>query len=156
MQGNPNPGIDPVALVVEKKSDEQFHGELLTSFVKRTGKAIDQSSELVASAMDARAAMDTMCDTFKETWINFQDTTDARLRELRITRMAMDTEMRQLMASCREVRAFFLDKDYAVEVARLKDFVETCERLQKLKDSGFLDTVADTMIRLADTQNKSS
>jgi hypothetical protein len=30
---------------------------------------------------------------------------------------------------------------------RLREFVELCERLQKLKESGFLDAVADTMIK---------
>ena len=39
--------------------------------------------------------------------------------------------------------------DYKEEVARLKDFVDLCERLQKLKESGFLDSVADTMLGLA-------
>jgi hypothetical protein len=53
------------------------------------------------------------------------------------------------MANLREVRAFFLDKDYATELARLREFVEVCERLKLLKDCGFLDTVADTMLRLA-------
>jgi len=146
------PGVNPDALVIEEKSGDQLNHEISKEFVKRTSKTLDQSGELVEKAMDARAAMDVMCETWKASWMDFQETSDARLKELRMTRIAMDSEMRQLMASLREVRAFFLDKDYATEIARLKDFVETCERLQKLKDSGFLDSVADTMLRLAERQ----
>lgn len=146
------PGVNPDALVIEEKSGDQINHEIAGEFVKRTNKTINQSGELVEKAMDARAAMDVMCETWKASWMDFQETSDARLKELRMTRIAMDSEMRQLMASLREVRTFFLDKDYGTEIARLKEFVETCERLQKLKDSGFLDSVADTMLRLAERQ----
>jgi hypothetical protein len=49
----------------------------------------------------------------------------------------------------KDVRQFFLGPDYEREQKRLVEFVDLCERLKRLKDSGFLDTVADTMIRLA-------
>jgi hypothetical protein len=52
------------------------------------------------------------------------------------------------MAALKDVRQFFLNENHETEVARLKEFVELCERLQKLKASGFLDTVADTMLKL--------
>jgi len=152
MPGNRHP-MQGEEIVYEKKTDEQFNAELSTQMIKRSAKAIDVSSELMDKALDARAAMDVMCAQWKVGWLDFQDTCDSRLKELRMTRMALDTEMRQLMASCREVRAFFLDKDYEQERARLKEFVDVCERLQRLKESGFLDSVADTMLKLADTSS---
>ena len=141
---------DPNAEIITKKSNDQVRRELHSSFEKRTVDALNESDKLVAHALDARAAMDVMADSWKASWLDFQDTTDERLRQIRMFRMAMDTETRLLMSGLREVRAFFLDKDYAVEIARLKEFVETCERLQNLKQSGFLDVVADTMLRLSD------
>jgi hypothetical protein len=53
------------------------------------------------------------------------------------------------MAALKEVRAFFIDKDYELERARLAEFISLCERLRALKESGFLDTVAETMLNLA-------
>ena len=35
------------------------------------------------------------------------------------------------------------------EIARLKEFVDLCERLQRLKRDGVLDALANTMIKLA-------
>lgn len=132
------------------KSPEEFNAEMARTFVARADKSIGSTSDLLDKAMDARAAMDVMCEQWKKSWFDFIDSSNERLREIRTHRMAMDTETRQLMASLREVRSFFLEKDYQMEIERLRDFVSVCERLQKLKESGFLDTVADTMLKLAD------
>ncbi len=134
---------------VTRRTDEEMAVKLASEFTKRTASALNSSTELVDKAMDARSAMDLMSESWKVSWIEFQNTSDERLKELRMTRMAMDSEMRQLMAGLREVRAFFLDKDYSTEIERLKDFVCVCERLKALKDSGFLDTISETMLRLA-------
>lgn len=124
-----------------------------TAIVKKltsmAGKEVAEAEDLLTRANDARVAMDVMANSFKTSWIEFAQSGDERLKELRMLRLANEGEIRQLMASFREVRQFFLDKDYATEIARLKDFVDTCERLQKLKESGFLDSVADTMLKLS-------
>ena len=79
----------------------------------------------------------------------FRVDTKRYLEDIRSTRYAMVTEAAQMIGPLKEVRQFFLGGDYKEEVARLKDFVDLCERLQKLKESGFLDSVADTMLGLA-------
>jgi hypothetical protein len=71
------------------------------------------------------------------------------LEDIRNTRFAMVTETSQMTGALKEVRQFFIGSDYKEEITRLKEFVELCERLNALKESGFLDNVADTMIRLA-------
>ena len=144
-----NPGQNPTAEIVIEKPNDQLNHEIATEFVKRSEKAVDSTTQLMQRTMDARAAMDVLCETWKADWLDFQNTSDSRLKEMRMTRMAMDSEMRQIMAGCREIRNFFLDKDYSVERERLKEFVDICERLQRLKESGFLDAVSDTMLRLA-------
>lgn len=116
---------------------------------KQIGVTMDKTEELVDRATDARAAMAVLTESFSKDWGDFIETADARLKDLRMARMAIDTEMRQIMSALREVRGFFVDKDYETERTRLKEFVEICERLKLLKESGFLDTVADTMLRLA-------
>lgn len=135
--------------ITTQKPNEQLNAEIASEFVKRSGTALDKTSVLLEKAMDACAAMDAMCDYWKESWVDFQDTSDKRLTDFRMFRMAMDTEIRQLMAGIRDVRQFFLDKDYEKERDRLKEFVELCERLKALKESGFLDTVAETMLTLS-------
>jgi hypothetical protein len=121
----------------------------LLQFCELTCNNLMEANKLTESAMDARAAMDVMCDQWKTSWLNLKGETEQALKDLRLQRMAMDSETRQLMAQLKEVRTFFLDSDYEKERARLKEFIELCERLKALKESGFLDTVADTMLNLS-------
>jgi len=144
------PGVSPEAVRIDtEKSNDQFNAEILSATNRQTVKTIEKTNELIDRSRDARAAMEDLCTSFKAEWLEFQKTADDRLKEIRMLRMSLETETRQLMASFREVRQFFLDKDHASETARLKEFVEVCERLQALKSSGFLDSVAETMLNLA-------
>lgn len=150
-QATSKPGdhLMPNGEVLHVKSRDEQTRELVDAVIKRSVKAVDQTTELLDKALDARAALDMLANQWKTQWLDFQDTCNSRLTELRQTRFAMDSEMRQILTMMRDMRKFFLEDDYAVERARLKDFMETCERLKALKDSGFLDTVADTMLNLA-------
>ncbi len=132
----------------EIKHDDVFNAEIAQNAINRTGRTISNLDTLVDKAMDARAALDVMCDRWKVSWMDFIDESESRLKWLRETRYAFDSETRQLMAGLRDVRQFFLDEKHDTEVARLREFVDLCERLQRLKASGFLDTVADTILKL--------
>ena len=70
------------------------------------------------------------------------------LPKIRSARMAMTEEVSHLLISLADVRKFFLSPEHTEETKRLGEFVTICERLKALKESGFLDTVADTMLRL--------
>jgi hypothetical protein len=74
--------------------------------------------------------------------------TDA-VQKVRSSRMCIVSDASSAVNALRDIRQFFLGPDYEREQKRLAEFVDLCERLKRLKDSGFLDTVADTMIRLA-------
>ena len=67
----------------------------------------------------------------------------------RAMRMTTTTEVAAMVKPLEELRKFFLGEDHQKEVDRLREFVDLCERLEKLKQSGFLDTVADTMLKLS-------
>jgi len=150
MSSDPGPWVKNLeGVVAVPKSDDQFNSEIATHAIKKTRSSIDSANELLEKALDARAALDVMCSQWLPSWVDFMQTSDQRLKDLRMTRVAFDTEQRLLMASLKEVRAFFLDKDYETERNRLKEFVDICERLKALKESGFLDTVADTMLKLS-------
>ena len=69
---------------------------------------------------------------------------------VRDLRMTVNREVSQALSSFKDIRAFFLGPDHETQTARLKEFVDLCERLQVLKDSGFLDSVADTILKLDD------
>jgi len=103
----------------------------------------------VKAAEDARRIIAELLEGIGGEMEKFRADTKRYLEDIRMTRFAIVTETSQMTGPLKEVRQFFLGADYKEEITRLKDFVELCERLQKLKESGFLDSVADTMLGLA-------
>lgn len=110
--------------------------------MERVGDIVRKQGELAAQI--GRSVQDT---------INAADSLDKALKstsaDLMMQRMSVVSECAKCVNALRDVRQFFFGPDYDKEQKRLAEFVELCERLKALKDSGFLDTVADTMIRLA-------
>jgi len=113
---------------------------------------VSNQEELVARITDARRALDIAASTIKEVWPKCRDESDAALKDLRMLRMALDGEVGLILRQLKDVRQFFLGADHEVEMVRLKDFVDTAERLQALHKSGFLDNVADVMLKLAEAK----
>lgn len=103
----------------------------------------------VKAAEDARQIIQELIQGIGGEMEKFRADNKRYLEDIRNTRFAMITETSQMTGALKEVRQFFLGGDYKEEIARLKEFVDLCERLQSLKRSGFLDNVADTMLRLA-------
>jgi hypothetical protein len=71
------------------------------------------------------------------------------IENMRSMRMTTTTEVAAMIKPLEELRKFFLGDDHTKEVQQLREFVDLCERLERLKKSGFLDTVADTMLKLS-------
>lgn len=68
--------------------------------------------------------------------------------DVRAFRMTTVADLTTSLIAFKDLRQFFLSEKHEEEMRRLKEFVELCERLKALKDSGFLDVVADTMLKL--------
>lgn len=132
-----------------RKKQKDIDTELVSLSANRFAKNVENTEALVKRANDATDAIEYICTHFKKEWLDFDDFITNALTKSRATKVAFEIENRQLLASLRDVREFFLDDKHAVEVAKLKEFVELCERLQKLKASGFLDVVADTILKLS-------
>lgn len=116
--------------------------------IKRTSANIGEQVSFVEQVQDAKLALELAVSTFRKETIDFLDEMSKHLVAIRQTRMAIGIETKQLLSQCDDVRQFFLSPEHEVETARLKEFVDLCERLKLLKESGFLDTVADTILKL--------
>lgn len=109
----------------------------------------DKAIPILERAKDSRASVNELLDGLGHDMTAFEDGCKKFLEDIRQTRMAVVAETSQMSKSLREVRQFFLGGDYQNEIARLREFVDLCERLQALKKDGTLDALADTMIKLA-------
>jgi len=102
----------------------------------------------VHAAEDARRIVGELVRNLGADVEGFKVKTKLWLEEIRQTRFAVVRETAEMTAGLKDVRQFFLGSDYKDQIARLREFVDLCERLDVLKKSGFLDQVADTMLRL--------
>jgi hypothetical protein len=106
------------------------------------------SDQLIERAHEAIEAIQFLGAEVVGPWAECQERLKTAIHDVREHRIALGSETRQLLAALRDVRIFFLDADYEKQIGRLKEFVDLCERLKVLKESGFLDTIADTMLKL--------
>lgn len=72
-----------------------------------------------------------------------------QVTKMREARMAVVGEMHQSLNMLQDVRKFFIDSSYEMEMERLERFVAVCREIKKLKDEGTLEAICDAAIRLA-------
>lgn len=63
-------------------------------------------------------------------------------------RMALGSEMAQIAGMVKDLRLLVSEKSARDEIVELEKFIALAERLRALKESGFLDAIADTILRL--------
>jgi len=104
--------------------------------------------ELVRKAKELVDTIEYLSTQLRQPYIDTKEELKAIIATLREDRIALGSETRLLLQSLKEVRQFFLDESYTEQVTRLRDFIDLCERLKTLKENGFLDAVADTILKL--------
>jgi len=106
-------------------------------------------SDLIEKTQEAKATLDQVVEGMGHNLEHLRPLKKEMVEELRGLRMTTTTEVAAMLKPLEDLRKFFLGADHDKEIARLREFVDLCERLEKLKTSGFLDTVADTMLKLS-------
>jgi hypothetical protein len=109
-------------------------------------KSVAESASVVSQAL---GVLEASKEQFQGLVKDFAGMQRKYVEDLRLMRMSSVKELSETRRELADIRRFFLDQEHAVEVARLKEFVDVCERLHKLKESGFLDTIADTILKLS-------
>jgi len=102
----------------------------------------------VRAAEDARKIMDELLDGIGAKMERFKSDAKLYINDIRQIRFAVVSEVGKISSELGDVRNFLMGPDHDEQVKRLTEFVNLCERLQALKDNGFLDRVTDTMLRL--------
>jgi hypothetical protein len=71
------------------------------------------------------------------------------IHKVRASRMTVTTELKQSLNIMKDVRKFFLESDFKIEMERLERFVELGERLKAMIDDGTMDAITDIVLKLA-------
>lgn len=133
----------------EETSDAEMHMEITRGIGKYGAKDVEAAESLVERAKEATAAMEYIANHFQKSWQESSAVLATAIGELRGKRFAIESETKQILSAFADVRKFFLDDCHETEVRRLAEFVGLCERLKALKESGFIDRIADTMLTLS-------
>ena len=131
------------------ESDAEFAVTMQQELQRRLDKLHNQAISLAERAAESRDFLDWHTDHVKKAWLDWMDESNKVLESIRQTRVAISFESRQLLTDCGDVRKFFLSDDHEKEIAKLREFIELCERLRSLKNDGTLDKIADTILKLA-------
>lgn len=123
--------------------------DLYRNIVQAIEKMPKQTGGMVEQAREAREVVAELLHGLGGAVEDFKATSKAHLEVIRQTRFSVVKEAADMTKSLSDLRKFFLDSEHDKEIAKLKDFIHVCEQLKALKDSGFLDTVADTILKLA-------
>lgn len=123
--------------------------DIAVKVLERINKHPQQLTPLARAATDASNVLNESMAGLGGVLEDFQSKSKIMLEDIRQTRFSMVNEVNHMNKEIKELRQFFLGSDYKEEISRLKEFVELCERLEKLKKSGMLDAIGDTMIRLS-------
>ena len=119
-------------------------------------KMIDEANKLperfeqhVEYIRMARASLDIATDMFRRDMIEFCDELPKNTEKIRQWRMMVEREKDLSLKALKDLRQFFLDKDYETEMQRLSEFVRMAERLAALAKDGTLDAVSSVMLKMA-------
>lgn len=118
--------------------------------LEKMNKMKHELTPAALAMIDGETALRNATQTAKDCMEETRSASKVLLDEVRQSKYAMVAEISAITTPLKELRQFFLGNDYKEQLTRLSEFVDLCERLQKLKTSGFLDLVADTMLRLAE------
>lgn len=133
--------------IVRDHTPEEINNELAKKIVDKTRKAIEQELDLTEAVLEAKQALGLSVDYFRKDAVAFLDESTQFLKDVRTTRMSLDLEIKTITRTLKDICDFLGDKTLPEKMAHLKELVDTCERLKKLQDSGFMDKVLDTLIK---------
>lgn len=123
--------------------------EIQAAICEQISKLPKETSPTVHQAEEAKKIIGELLYGIGGEMEKFRANVKVYLEDIRQTRFAVVSETSLMTKELKDVRQFFLGSDYHEQINRLREFVDLCERLQKLKQIGFLDSIADTMLRLS-------
>jgi hypothetical protein len=109
----------------------------------------DQLADVKTELQEAKTVLQQLSNDVRALAGIVNPLLEEHVAALRRARMATVGEVHQTLTALKDIRKFFLDQQYTLEIDRLQQFVQLCQALADLKQSGVLDAICDSAIRLA-------
>lgn len=128
------------------KTEAQSNDNLHLAFLKRAEHEPAYEVKLAEQVKEARAYLDGAVHTFQSDWMDWLDVSKKSLEDMRMFRMAIAGEVRQVQQSVKDLRdVLAANHDTLTEAAHV---IDALERLQRLDQSGFLSRLESTLLKL--------
>jgi len=135
---------------------QMFRGEECYSFddlavliAEQIGKMPRETRPMVLAAQDARSIIDELYRGIGGDMDRHRENMKNNISAIKGFKIAYVAEINTIKKELQDIRTFFVGAEHDREIARLREFVELCERISVLKKAGTLDAVAETIIKLA-------
>ena len=130
------------------QSNEEVNHVLAKTLRQKTGMAEEAVNRAALMIAESRAFLEGGSTTFREAWMDWLAETQEYVKQVRDWRMAINREQVEAVRGMNEVRQFLGGADWAESVAKLRELVELCERVEQVRKSGMLDAVVDTLLKV--------
>jgi len=145
-----NKEIDNKEYFFEKKKCAKFAH---IAYLQRIGITMEIDNELLKLVNEeVRESVKTLQSLANDV-SNINDLLEPEIHKLvnriRTARMTTVRELKTALTEMKDVRKFFLDKEYKTEIERLEKFVDLGERLRALIKDGTMDMITDSILKLS-------
>jgi SOS response regulatory protein OraA/RecX len=134
--------IETINKSLQEQHEKDLSVKVVNESTKRFEKSLTDTETMVERAKSAREAMDVLADCIKVAWIDYSESVQVYINSIRQKKISAELETKQMMALFDSFAKFSNDPQREIELKKLEQFADVCERLSKLNDSGILEKIA--------------
>jgi len=134
--------IETINKSLEEKYQKDLSVLVVNASTKKFEKSLTDSETMVERAKAAREAMDVLADSVKTSWFDYVESVQEYINSIRQKKISAELETKQVMALFDSFARFSNDPQREIELKKLEQFADVCERLSKLNESGILEKIA--------------
>lgn len=129
------------------ESDAEFDTTLNKEMEKRTDKLSDNSIELALRVKQAREFLAWSSNHMRSSWLDWMEQADKAVKDVTMTRMALDREAKATISAGKDIRDFFNGAEYQGAHLRMKEMLDLLDRFSEMKKNGTIDAFADFILK---------
>jgi len=134
--------VETINKSLQEQHEKDLSVKVVNESTKRFEKSLTDTETMVERAKSAREAMDVLADCIKVAWIDYSESVQVYINSIRQKKISAELETKQMMALFDSFAKFSNDPQREIELKKLEQFADVCERLSKLNDSGILEKIA--------------
>ena len=134
--------VETINKSLQEQHEKDLSVKVVNESTKRFEKSLTDTETMVERAKSAREAMDVLADCIKVAWIDYSESVQVYINSIRQKKVSAELETKQMMALFDSFAKFSNDPQREIELKKLEQFADVCERLSKLNDSGILEKIA--------------